>query len=79
VPVAWEHHVGCSRYVQNDVARVWGDAPHADGFSELWYTTIDDFVDRHWGQREASVAAVRADTEEFFDFSRTFSLIVAPG
>jgi uncharacterized protein (TIGR02118 family) len=80
VPVAWEHHLGCSRYVQNDVARVWGDAtPPADGFSELWYTTVDDFVERHWGHGEASVKAVRADTEEFIDFSRTFSLIVAPG
>jgi uncharacterized protein (TIGR02118 family) len=79
VEVAWEHHVGCSRYVQNDVARVHGDAPPADGFSELWYTTVEDFVERHWGRGDESVAAVRADTEEFIDFSRTFSLIVAPG
>jgi uncharacterized protein (TIGR02118 family) len=80
VPVAWEHHLGCSRYVQNDVARVFGDdTPQADGFSELWYTTIDDFVERHWGYGDESVRAVRADTEEFIDFSRTFSLIVAPG
>jgi uncharacterized protein (TIGR02118 family) len=79
VPVAWEHHLGCSRYVQNDVAAVFGDAPPCDGFSELWYTTVDDFVNRHWGHGEASVKAVRADTEEFIDFSRTFSLIVAPG
>jgi uncharacterized protein (TIGR02118 family) len=80
VPVAWEHHHGCSRYVQNDVARMIGaDTPQADGFSELWYTTIDDFVDRHWGHGEDSVKAVRADTEEFIDFARTFSLIVRPG
>jgi uncharacterized protein (TIGR02118 family) len=79
VPVAWEHHVGCSRYVQNDVTAIFGDAPPADGFSELWYTTIDDFVNHHWGQGEASKQAVREDTEEFIDFSRTFSLIVAPG
>jgi hypothetical protein len=79
VPVAWEHHLGCSRYMQNDVARVVGaDTPQADGFSELWYTTVDDFVDRHWGYGDASVKAVRADTEEFIDFSRTFSLIVRP-
>jgi len=65
--------------VQNDVARVVGtNAPEADGFSELWYTTVDDFVDRHWGYGDASVKAVRADTEEFIDFSRTFSLIVRP-
>jgi uncharacterized protein (TIGR02118 family) len=80
VPVAWEHHLGCSRYVQNDVAAVHGeDTPRADGFSELWYTTVDDFVERHWGYGDESVKAVRADTEEFIDFSRTFSLIVAPG
>jgi hypothetical protein len=78
VPVAWEHHLGCSRYLQNDVARVFGDAPPCDGFSELWYTTVDDFVDRHWGHGDASVRAVRADTEEFIDFSRTFSLFVLP-
>jgi uncharacterized protein (TIGR02118 family) len=78
IPVAWEHHIGCCRYVQNDVQAVHGaSSPAADGFSELWFASVDDFIDRFYTRGDESVAAVREDTVEFIDFSRTFSLIVA--
>lgn len=77
IDVAWEHHVGCCRYVQNDVvARHGEDAPAADGFSELWFENAEDYVERYYTNGADSAAAVRADTSEFIDFSRTFSVLV---
>jgi hypothetical protein len=78
--VAHEHHLGCSRYVQNDVVGVAGTgALEIDGVSELWFPTRTDFVDRYWGHGQASATAVRADVTSFVDLTRTFWLVVVPG
>jgi hypothetical protein len=76
IDITRDHH-GVARYQQNDVARVLGDAPHADGFSELWFRDADEFTNRFY-LHDDSVAVVREDTTEFIDFRRTSSIVLTP-
>jgi hypothetical protein len=76
--VAKEHHGGCWRYVQNIVIEPVTLAPgktiHA--VSELWFHSVDDYVDRLYTRRPESPEAVAEDTKGFIDFRNTTSMLV---
>lgn len=79
IEVARVHHPGIARYQQDDLVSMEGVGPEPDGFSELWFATEDDLRDRFFASDE-SRAVVRADTTEYIDFVRTFSVMVhGPG
>jgi hypothetical protein len=75
--VAREHHGGCVRYVQSVVdppaAGPTGDEVHA--VSELTFASVDQLLERMYTHGDASIAAVRADTSQFIDFSRACSVL----
>jgi hypothetical protein len=76
--VAREHHGGCWRYVQNLVVRptaIGDGASTVHGISELWFRSIDDYVNRLYSG-PASPQAVAADTRQFIDFANTTSTLV---
>jgi hypothetical protein len=78
VDVARVHHPGVCRYVQNLVTGASGDgADGVEAVSELWFAGEGDFRGRFYAD-DGSPAAVRADNEEYIDFSRTRSLLVKP-
>jgi hypothetical protein len=78
VDVARVHHPGVSRYVQNLVTGAAGDgADGVEAVSELWFASERDFRSRFYAD-DRSPAAVRADNQEYIDFSRTRSLLVIP-
>jgi hypothetical protein len=76
--VAREHHGGCWRYVQNivvgPVTLPPGKIIHA--VSELWFHSLEDFVDRLYTRRPESVEAVAEDTKGFIDFRNTTSVLL---
>jgi hypothetical protein len=76
--VAREHHGGCWRYVQNivvgPVAEPPGKTIHA--VSELWFHSVDDYVERLYTRKPESPAAVAEDTKGFIDFRNTTSMLV---
>jgi hypothetical protein len=76
--IAREHHGGCWRYVQNvvvgPVTLPPGKIIHA--VSELWFHSLDDFVERLYTRRPESVDAVAEDTKGFIDFKNTSSVLV---
>jgi hypothetical protein len=76
--VAREHHGGCWRYVQNivvgPVTLPPGKAIHA--VSELWFHSVDDYVERLYTRKPESPAAVAEDTKGFIDFRNTTSMLV---
>jgi hypothetical protein len=78
VEVAREHHIGCWKYVQNvvlgPVTLPPGKIIH--GVSELWFRSLDDYVERLYARRPESVDAVREDTSGFIDFANTSSMLV---
>lgn len=79
IEVARVHHPGIARYQQDDLVSMEGDGPSPDGFSELWFATEDDLRNRFFAS-DASRVVVRADTTEYIDFARTFSVMVhGPG
>jgi hypothetical protein len=77
--VAREHHGGCWRYVQNvvtgPVTLPPGKIIHA--VSELWFRSIEDYVEKLYTRRPESIDAVREDTTAFIDFSNTSSMLVS--
>ncbi len=77
--IAHEHHGGCWRYVQNivvgPVTLPPGKIIHA--VSELWFHSIDDYVEHLYTRRPESIEAVAADTKGFIDFRNTTSMLVA--
>ena len=76
--VAREHHGGCWRYVQNimvgPVTLPPGKIIHA--VSELWFHSLDDYIERFYTRKPESVAAVAEDTKGFIDFKNTTSVLV---
>jgi hypothetical protein len=78
VEVAREHHGGCWRYVQNVMTGPVTLPPGRaiDAVSELWFRSLDDFLERFYTRRPESVDAVAADTVGFIDFRRTSSMLV---
>jgi hypothetical protein len=76
--VAREHHGGCWRYVQNivigPVTLPPGKIIHA--VSELWFHSVDDYVERLYTRKPESVEAVGEDTKGFIDFRNTTSMLV---
>ena len=78
VAVAREHHGGCWKYVQNVMIGPVTLPPGKiiDAVSELWFRTLDDFLERFYTRRPESVDAVAADTKGFIDFRRTSSMLV---
>ena len=44
--------------------------------SELWFHSLDDFVERLYTRQPESVDAVAADTAGFIDFRNTTSMLV---
>jgi hypothetical protein len=76
--IAREHHGGCWRYVQNivvgPVTLPPGKTIHA--VSELWFHSIDDYVERLYTRKPESVEAVGEDTKGFIDFKNTTSMLV---
>jgi hypothetical protein len=78
VEVAREHHGGCWKYVQNVMIGPVTLPPGRiiDAVSELWFRSLDDFLERFYTNRPESVDAVAADTKGFIDFRRTSSMLV---
>jgi hypothetical protein len=76
VAVARVHHPGVWRYVQNIVTDGIGEgSAGVEAISELWYASREDFLTRFYANDE-SPGVVKADNEEYIDFSRTRSLIL---
>jgi hypothetical protein len=75
--VAREHHGGCVRYVQSvvDPAAVGPTGEDVYAVSELTFASVDHLVDLMYTHADASIAAVRADTSQFIDFSRACSVL----
>jgi uncharacterized protein (TIGR02118 family) len=74
-PLAVEHHVGMTGYVQNVVVEALSpDAPAIDGFVEMYFPTADDFQHRFFDS-PAGRDAIMADAYTFIAPS-TVSLIV---
>jgi hypothetical protein len=72
VAVARIHHPGVCRYVQNLVTE---EAGRVEAISELWYPSSEAFLTRFYANDD-SPGVVKADNEEYIDFSRTRSLIL---
>ncbi|HEX7095396.1 MAG TPA: EthD domain-containing protein [Acidimicrobiales bacterium] len=76
--IARDHH-GCWKYVQNvvlaPVTLPPGKVIHA--VSELWFRSLDDFVEHFYRHGAASVEAVRKDTADFVDFASSTSMLVS--
>jgi hypothetical protein len=76
--IAREHHGGCWRYVQNvmvgPVTLPPGKIIHA--VSELWFHSVDDYVEHLYTRKPESMEAVAADTTGFIDFRNTSSMLV---
>ena len=66
---------GIAKYVQNVVEQALPGAPALDGFSELWFASVEDWRERYWSGPDVP-AREHAETSRFLDFRRTWSLIV---
>ena len=74
-PLALEHHVGMSGYVQNVVMEaVSPDAPPFDGFVEMYFPTVKDFQQRFFDTDEGR-DVILADAYTFIS-PATISLTV---
>ena len=76
--VAREHHGGCVRDVQSVVDPAMTGPTNEDVYavSELTFAGVDELVGRLYTNGDESVAAVRADTSQFIDFTRACSVMV---
>jgi hypothetical protein len=66
---------GIGKYVQNVVEESSPGAPQLDGVSELWFASLEDFLERYWSGPGVAEREAR-ETGRFLDFTRTWSLIV---
>ena len=66
---------GIAKYVQNVVEEALPGAPPLDGFSELWFASVEDWRERYWSGPDVP-AREHAETQRFLDFRRTWSLLV---
>lgn len=66
---------GIAKYVQNVVEECAPGARALDGFSELWFASLEDFRLRYWSSPDVP-AREHEETSRFLDFRRSGSILV---